>query len=68
MPQLTLNQRLATLQPQVDQSLFESSLAYRNKVLSLLAEHAQALAMVNEEFGQSGSSFGSERTFVLGYN
>ena len=38
MSQLTLNQKLATLQPLVDLELFESSLDYRNKILSVLAE------------------------------
>ena len=69
MSQLTLNQRLATLQPQVDLHLFESSLDYRNKILCLLAEQEQTLASINKEFGQQQpSSFGSERKFVLGYN
>ena len=68
MSQLTLNQRLATLQPQVDLKLFESSLDYRNKVLCLLAEQEQTLATINKEFGQQSNSFGSEKKFVLGYN
>ena len=68
MTQLTLNQRLATLQPQVDLNLFESSLDYRNKVLCLLAEQEQTLATINKEFGQQSNSFGSEKKFVLGYN
>ena len=49
MSQLTLNQRLATLQPQVDLNLFESSLDYRNKILCLLAEQEQTLATINKE-------------------
>ena len=68
MSQLTLNQRLATLQPQVDLNLFESSLDYRNKILCLLAEQEQTLATINNEFGQQSNSFGSEKRFVLGYN
>lgn len=68
MSQLTLNQRLATLQPQVDLNLFESSLDYRNKILCLLAEQEQTLATINKEFGQQSTSFGSEKKFVLGYN
>ena len=68
MTQLTLNQRLATLQPQVDLNLFESSLDYRNKILCLLAEQEQTLATINKEFGQQSNSFGSEKRFVLGYN
>ncbi len=68
MSQLTLNQRLATLQPQVDLNLFESSLDYRNKILCLLAEQEQTLATINKEFGQQSNSFGSEKRFVLGYN
>lgn len=69
MPQLTLNQKLATLQPLVDLTLFESSLDYRNRVLCLLAEQEQNLNAINKEFGnQQPSNFGSERKFVLGYN
>lgn len=68
MSQLTLNQRLATLQPQVDLNLFESSLDYRNKILCLLAEQEQTLATINKEFGQQSNSFGTEKRFVLGYN
>ena len=68
MSQLTLNQRLATLQPQVDLNLFESSLDYRNKILCLLAEQEQTLATINKEFGQQSNNFGSEKRFVLGYN
>lgn len=70
MSQLTLNQRLATLQPQVDLNLFESSLDYRNKILCLLADQEQTLATINKEFGQQSqsTSFGSEKKFVLGYN
>ena len=60
MSQLTLNQRLATLQPQVDLNLFESSLDYRNKILCLLAEQEQTLATINKEFGQQSNSFGSD--------
>lgn len=52
MTQLTLAQKLATLQPQVDLNLFETSLEYRNKILSLLAQQEQALATINQEFGQ----------------
>ena len=68
MSQLTLNQRLATLQPQVDLNLFESSLDYRNKILCLLAEQEQTLATINKEFGQQSNSFSAEKRFVLGYN
>lgn len=68
MSQLTLNQRLATLQPQVDLNLFETSLDYRNKILCLLAEQEQTLSSINKEFGQQSSSFGSEKRYVLGYN
>ncbi|WP_166109863.1 hypothetical protein [Pseudoalteromonas sp. Z9A5] len=69
MSQLTLNQRLATLQPQVDLNLFESSLDYRNRILCLLAQQEQTLATINKEFGQQQpTSFGSEKRFVLGYN
>ena len=38
MSQMTLTQKLATLQPLVDLNLFESSLEYRNRILNLLAE------------------------------
>ncbi|XQF89752.1 hypothetical protein ACOBV8_13500 [Pseudoalteromonas espejiana] len=65
MSQLTLNQRLATLQPQVDLNLFESSLDYRNKILCLLAEQEQTLATINKEFGQQSTSFGSEKSLFL---
>ncbi|BDF93562.1 hypothetical protein RC083_06070 [Pseudoalteromonas haloplanktis] len=69
MSQLTLNQKLATLQPLVDLQLFESSLAYRNKILSVLAEQEHTLNCINKEFGhQQPASFGSEKKFVLGYN
>ncbi|WP_338362542.1 hypothetical protein [uncultured Pseudoalteromonas sp.] len=68
MSQVTLNQRLATLQPQVDLNLFETSLDYRNKILCLLAEQEQTLSSINKEFGQQSSSFGSEKRYVLGYN
>ncbi|MBH0055819.1 hypothetical protein I6F65_02495 [Pseudoalteromonas sp. SWXJZ94C] len=69
MSQLTLNQRLATLQPQVDLNLFESSLDYRNRILCLLAQQEQTLATINKEFGQQQpTSFGAEKRFVLGYN
>ncbi|MGO2011299.1 MAG: hypothetical protein ACTJH9_12715 [Pseudoalteromonas sp.] len=69
MPQLTLNQKLATLQPMVDLDLFESSLSYRNKILCLLAEQEQTLSSINKEFGHAvPASFGSEQKFVLGYN
>jgi hypothetical protein len=69
MSPLTLNQRLATLQPQVDLNLFESSLDYRNKILCLLAQQEQTLATINKEFGQQQpTSIGSEKRFVLGYN
>ncbi|MBE0378233.1 MULTISPECIES: hypothetical protein [Pseudoalteromonas] len=69
MSQLTLNQKLATLQPLVDLELFESSLDYRNKILSVLAEQEQTLNLINKEFGhQQPASFGSEKKFVLGYN
>ncbi|MEL0640929.1 hypothetical protein V6260_09980 [Pseudoalteromonas aliena] len=68
MTQFTLNQRLATLQPQVDLKLFESSLDYRNKVLYLLAEQEQTPVTINKEFGQQSNSLGSERNFILGYN
>lgn len=69
MSQLTLNQKLATLQPLVDLNLFESSLDYRNKILCLLAEQEQTLNLINKEFGHAmPASFGSEKKFVLGYN
>ena len=69
MSLLTLNQRLATLQPQVDLKLFESSLDYRNKILCLVAQQEQTLATINKEFGQQQpASFGAEKRFVLGYN
>ena len=69
MSLLTLNQRLATLQPQVDLNLFESSLDYRNKILCLVAQQEQTLATINKEFGQQQLvSFGAEKRFVLGYN
>lgn len=69
MSQLTLNQKLATLQPLVDLQLFESSLDYRNKILSVLAEQEHTLNCINKEFGhQQPASFGSEKKFVLGYN
>ncbi|HEA19149.1 MAG: hypothetical protein ACTH4U_01240 [Pseudoalteromonas prydzensis] len=69
MSQLTLNQKLATLQPLVDLQLFESSLEYRNKILSVLAEQEHTLNCINKEFGhQQPASFGSEKKFVLGYN
>ncbi|MBB1294257.1 hypothetical protein H5154_00580 [Pseudoalteromonas sp. SR44-5] len=69
MSQLTLNQKLATLQPLVDLQLFESSIEYRNKILSVLAEQEHTLNCINKEFGhQQPASFGSEKKFVLGYN
>ena len=69
MSQLTLNQKLASLHPQVDLDLFESSLDYRNKILCLLAEQEQTLNSINKEFGHAmPASFGSEKKFVLGYN
>lgn len=69
MSQLTLNQKLATLQPLVDLQLFESSIEYRNKILSVLAEQEYTLNCINKEFGhQQPASFGSEKKFVLGYN
>ncbi|CAM4317538.1 hypothetical protein [Pseudoalteromonas ostreae] len=69
MSQLTLNQKLATLQPLVDLQLFESSIGYRNKILSVLAEQEHTLNCINKEFGhQLPASFGSEKKFVLGYN
>ncbi len=69
MTQLTLAQTLATLQPQVDLNLFETSLEYRNKILSLLAQQEQALATINQEFGQQQPvNFSSDKKFVLGYN
>jgi hypothetical protein len=69
MTQLTLAQRLATLQPQVDLNLFESSLDYRNKVLCLLSQQEQTLATINKEFGQQQpANFDTDKKFVLGYN
>lgn len=69
MSQMSLNQKLATLQPLVDLQLFESSIAYRNKILSVLAEQEQTLNSINKEFGHTQpTSFGSEKKFVLGYN
>jgi len=69
MSQLTLNQKLASLQPLVDLALFESSLAYRNKILCVLAEQEQTLNSINKEFGHAQpEGFGSEKKFVLGYN
>lgn len=68
MTHLTLNQRLATLQGQVDLQLFDSCLDYRNKVLSLLTEQEQNLATINKEFGQQTHDFNAETKFVLGYN
>ena len=69
MSQLTLNQKLATLQPLVDLQLFESRIEYRNKILSVLAEQEHTLNCINKEFGhQQPASFGSEKKFVLGYN
>lgn len=69
MSQLTLNQKLATLQPLVDLQLFESSIEYRNKILSVLAEQEHTLNCINKEFGHPQPvSFGSEKKFVLGYN
>jgi hypothetical protein len=69
MTQLTLAQRLATLQPQVDLNLFESSLDYRNKVLCLLSQQEQTLATINKEFGQpQPANFDQDKKFVLGYN
>ncbi|MEJ6532642.1 hypothetical protein [Pseudoalteromonas lipolytica] len=47
MSQMTLTQKLATLQPLVDLNLFESSLEYRNRILNLLAEQEQTLALIN---------------------
>ncbi len=69
MSQLTLNQKLTTLQPLVDMNLFESSLEYRNKILCLLAEQENTLNLINKEFGhEQPPSFSSEKKFVLGYN
>ena len=69
MSQMTLTQKLATLQPLVDLNLFESSLEYRNRILNLLAEQEHSLNLINKEFGTAmPESFGSERKFVLGYN
>ncbi|WP_404340711.1 hypothetical protein [Pseudoalteromonas mariniglutinosa] len=69
MSQMTLSQKLATLQPLVDLQLFESSLAYRNRILSLLTAQEQALNSINEEFGYTQPNhFDSEKKFVLGYN
>ncbi|MCF7500543.1 MULTISPECIES: hypothetical protein [unclassified Pseudoalteromonas] len=69
MSQMTLTQKLATLQPMVDLNLFESSLDYRNRILNLLAEQENTLALINKEFGNTmPGNFGSEKKFVLGYN
>ncbi|GGE81127.1 MULTISPECIES: hypothetical protein [Pseudoalteromonas] len=69
MSQMTLTQKLATLQPLVDLNLFESSLEYRNRILNLLAEQEHSLTLINKEFGNAmPENFGSEKKFVLGYN
>ena len=69
MSQMTLTQKLATLQPLVDLNLFESSLEYRNRILNLLAEQEHSLALINKEFVNAmPENFGSEKKFVLGYN
>ncbi|WP_372759790.1 hypothetical protein [Pseudoalteromonas sp.] len=69
MTQLTLTQRVAILQPQVDLTLFENSLEYRNKILSLLAIQEQKIASINKQFGQQQSpNFEADKKFVLGYN
>ncbi|WP_462175229.1 hypothetical protein [Pseudoalteromonas gelatinilytica] len=69
MSQMTLTQKLATLQPLVDSNLFESSLEYRNRILNLLAEQEHSLTLINKEFGNAmPENFGSEKKFVLGYN
>lgn len=60
MSQMTLTQKLATLQPLVDLNLFESSLEYRNRILNLLAEQEHSLALINKEFGNAmPENFGS---------
>ncbi len=69
MTQMTLAQKLATLQPLVDLQLFETSPDYRNKVLNLLAEQEQSLVKINEEFGHpQPENFEAGKRYVLGYN